>query len=138
MDLVSFALQRSPSCGSTCRPPIDATDLSGLRTGPVQQARTALVFDRGPSSVQQTGQRQVVSITGTFFRGWQAGRGFPDLAELTSFVHTITPDRYVLDRLASDPLSSDACMALDGKDGPSAGAGRSSRGWPPRPGNHPL
>ena len=38
MDLVSFALQRSPSCGSTCRPPIDATALSGLRTGPVQQA----------------------------------------------------------------------------------------------------
>ena len=38
MDLVCFALQRPPSCGSTCRPPIDATALSGLRTGPVQQA----------------------------------------------------------------------------------------------------
>ena len=33
----------------------------------------------------------------------------------------------MLDRLASDTLSCDACMALDGKDGPSEEAGRSSR-----------
>ena len=76
-------------------PPCQACALDRC-SRPYSVQPTALVFDRGPSSVQQTGQRQVVSIAGTFFReAGKRGGAFPtSQSSRPSFVRSPRTDAY--------------------------------------------